>query len=134
MLIQHSLTPGHRPWKKFILTGRCIVCCIVALSPFTWSNSISLGLNLFILTLITPPGLNVTIAIPPFICSVEPGNQFMLLDPYIFFVPSFVVGSFRYPYPSLCCLIFIDLFLCRLKMTHKVKCPDTPKGTKKPGD
>ena len=76
------------------------------------------------------PGLNVTIAIPPFICSVEPGNQFMLLDPYIFFVPSFVVGSFRYPYPSLCCLIFIDLFLCRLKMTHKVKCPDTPKGTK----
>ena len=68
--------------------------------------------------------------IPPFICSVGPGNQFMLLDPDIFLVPSFVVGSFRYQYPSLCCLIFIDLFSCRLKMDCKVKCPDTPKGVK----
>ena len=58
----------------------------------------------------------------------------MLLDPDVLFVPSFVVGSFRYPYPSLCRLILIDLFSCRLKMARKAKCPDTPKGTKKPGD
>ena len=109
-------------------------CCMVALPPFTWNNSISLGLNLFILTLITPPGLNVTSAIPPFSCSVGPGNQFMLLDPDIFFVPSFVVGSFRYPCPSPCHLILNDLFSCRLKMAHKVRCPNTSKGTKKPGD
>ena len=62
------------------------------------------------------------------------GNQFMLLDPNVFFAPSFVVGSFRYPYPSLCCLILINLFSCHLKMARKVRCPDTPKGMKKPGD
>ena len=123
-----------RAMEEVHFDWRCIVCCMVALSPFTWNNSISLGLNLFILTLITPPGLNVTSAIPPFICSVGPGNQFMLLDPDIFFAPSFVVGSLRYPYPSLCHLILINLFSCRLKMAHKVRCPDTPKGMKKPGD
>ena len=46
----------------------------------------------------------------PFICSVGLGNQFMLLDPDVFFVPSFVVSSFRYPCPSPCHLILIDLF------------------------
>ena len=102
MLTKHSLTPGHRPWKKFILTGGALCAAWWSCPTFTWNNSISLGLNLFILTLITPPGLNVTSAIPPFICSVGSGNQFMLLDPDIFFVPSFVVGSFRCPYPSLC--------------------------------
>ena len=76
----------------------------------------------------------MTSSIPPVICSVGPGNQFLLLDPDVFFVPSFVVGSFSYPYPSLCHLILIDMFSCRLKMAHKAKWPDTPKGTKKPGD
>ena len=122
MLIQYSLTPGHRPWKKFILTGGALSAAWWPCSPFTWSNSISLGLNLFILTLITPPGLNVTSAIPPFICSVGPGNQLMLLDPDIFFVPSFVVDSFRYPYPSLCCLILIDLFPCHLILIDLFSC------------
>ena len=131
MLIQHSLTPELRPWKKFILTGSALSAAWWPFPLFTWSNNISLGLNLFILTLITPPGLNVTSAIPPFICSVGLGNLFMLLDPDVFFVPSFVVGSFRYPYPSLCRLILIYLFLCRLKMARKPKCPDTPKGTKR---
>ena len=136
--------PRAQAMEEVHFDWRCIVCYMVALSPFTWSNSISLALNLFILTLITPHGLNVTSVIPPFICSVGPGNQFMLLDPDIFFVPSFVVGGFRYPYPSLCRLILIDLFSCRLilidlfscclKMAHKAKCLDTLKGTKKPGD
>ena len=124
MLTQHSLTLGHRPWKKFILTGGALCAAWWPCPPFTWNKSISLGLNLFILTLITPPGLNVTSAIPPFICSVGPGNQFMLLDPDVFFVPSFVVDSFRYPCPS----------PCRLKMARKARCPDTLKGMKKPGD
>ena len=134
MLTQHSLTPGHRPWKKLILTGGALSAAWWPCPPFIWNNSISLGLNLFILTLITPPGLNMTSAIPPFICSVGPGNQFMLLDPDIFFLPSFVVGSFRYPCPSPCHLILIDLFSCHLKMARKARCSDTPKGTKKPGD
>ena len=112
--------PRAQAMEEVHFDWRCIVCCMVALSPFTWNKSIFLGLNLFIRTLITPHGLNVTSAIPPFICSVGPGNQFMLLDTDVFFVPSFVVGSFRYSCPSPCCLILIDLFSCRLKMAHKV--------------
>ena len=89
---------------------RCIVCCMVALSPFIWNNSTSLGLILFILIWTIPPGLNVTSAIPPFIYSVLPGNQFILLDPDVFFAHSFVVGSFRYP-PFPMSLEFC-LFIC----------------------
>ena len=65
--------PRAQAMEKVHFDWRCIVSYMVALSPFTWNNSISLGLNLFILTLITPPGLNVTSAIPPFICSWDLG-------------------------------------------------------------
>ena len=78
--------------EEVLFDWRCIVCYMVALSPppdFAWNNSISLGLNLFILTLIILPGLNVTSTIPPFIYNVGPGNQFMLLDLDVFFAPSF---------------------------------------------
>ena len=130
MLIQHSLTPGHRPWKKFILTGDALSAAWWPCPPFTWSNSISLTLNLFILTLITPPRLNVTSAIPPFICSVGPGNQFMLLDPDVFFAPFFVVGSSNFSCPLLFC-IYSFSFPCHLKMAWKCRCPDTLKEKKK---
>ena len=92
-----DMTPGHKQWKKFTLTGDALYAAWWPCPPFTWNNSISLGLNLFILIWITPPGLNVTNAIPPFIYSVGPGNQFMLSDPNIFFVLFFVVDSFRSP-------------------------------------
>ena len=75
---------------------------MLTLSPFIWNNNISLALNLSILTLIIPHGLNVTSVIPPSIYSVGPGNLFMLLDPDIFCAPSFAVDSFRSPY----CLCF----------------------------
>ena len=82
-----SMTPGNRPWKKSILTGGALSAAWGPCPPFTWNNSTSLALNLFILIWTTPPGLNVTIAIPLFIFSVGPGNQFMLLDPDVFFAP-----------------------------------------------
>ena len=104
MDIPHSMTPGHRPWKKFILTRDALYA-----AWWPWNNSISLGLNLFILALITPSRLNVTSAIPPFIYSVGPGNQFMLLDPNVFFVLSFVVGNFRYPI-HLISILFVQFF------------------------
>ena len=97
-----DMTPGHKQWKKFTLTGDALSAAWWPCPPFTWNNSISLGLNLFILIWIIPPGLNVTNAIPPFIYSVGPGNQFMLSDPNVFFVLFFVVDSFRLP----CCLFF----------------------------
>ena len=105
-MMQHSMTPGHKLWKKFTLTGDVLSAAWWPSLLFTWKNSISLGLNLFSLTLITPSRLIVTSAIPPFIYSVGPGNLFILLDPNVFFANSFAVGSFRYPLPSPCCLIF----------------------------
>ena len=121
------------------------MCCMVALSPFIWNSSTSLGLILCILTWTTPHGLNVTSAIPPFIYSVLPGNQFILLDPDVFFAHSFVVDSFRYPPPSPCRLNFVYLRVhlffipsfgsCRLcfgfKMGRQRLCPDSDKKKKK---
>ena len=97
--MEDTMTPGHRPWKKSILTGGALSAAWWPCPLFTWSNSISLALNLFILIWTTPPGLNVTSAIPPFICSVGPGNQFLLLDPDVFFAPFFVVGSSNFSKP-----------------------------------
>ena len=122
-----SMTPGHRPWKKSILTGSALSAAWWPCSPFTWNNSTSLALNLFILIWTTPPGLNVTSAIPLFICSVGPGNQFILLDPDVFF---FVVGSSNFSCPLLIC-IYSFSFPCRLKMVQKPWCLDTPKDKKK---
>ena len=122
-----SMTPGHRPWKKSILTGGALSAAWWPCPPFTWNNSTSLALNLFILIWTTPPELNVIIAIPLFICSVGPG--FMLLDPDVFFASFFVVGSSNFSCPLLFC---IDSFLfpyC-LKMAQKPQGPDRPKDKK----
>ena len=78
------MTPGHRQWKKSILTGGALCAAWWPFPPFIWNSNTSLGLNLFILIWTTPLGLNVTSAIPPFIYSVGPGNHFMLLDPDVF--------------------------------------------------
>ena len=121
------MTPGHRQWKKSILTGGALCAAWWPFPPFIWNNNTSLALNLFILIWITPPGLNVTFAIPLFICSVGPGNQFMLLDPDVFFAPFFVVGISNFSFP----LLFSFSFSCCLKMARKPRCPDTPKDKKK---
>ena len=88
------MTPGHRQWKKSILTGGALCAAWWPFSPFIWNSNTSLGLNLFILIWTIPLGLNVTSAIPPFIYSVGPGNHFMLLDPDIFFALFFCCREF----------------------------------------
>ena len=92
-----DMTPGHKQWKKFTLTGDALSAAWWPCAPFTRNKGISLGLNLFILIWITPPGLNVTNAIPPFIYSVGPGNLSKLSDPNIFFVLFFCCRQFRSP-------------------------------------
>ena len=109
------MTPGHRQWKKSILTGGALCAAWWPYPPFILNNSTFLGLNLFILIWTTPHGLNVTSAIPPFIYSVGPGNQFMLLDPDVFFAPSSVVDSSNYHPPFLFRLICLFFFKDRSK-------------------
>ena len=127
--MKNITTPGHRQWKRSILTGNALCAPWWPFHPFIWNSNTSLGLNLFILIWTIPLGLNVTSATPPFIYSVGPGNQFMLLDPDVFFAPSSVVDSFHLSSPL---LIFIDSFLCHLKMAQKKTWPDDkpqkPKG------
>ena len=125
------MTPGHRQWKRSILTGNALCAPWWPFPPFIWNSNTSLGLNLFILIWTIPLGLNVTSATPPFIYSVGPGNQFMLLDLDIFFAPSSVVDSSNLSSPL---LISIYSFPCRLKMARKRKCPDDKKLQKPKGD
>ena len=120
--------PRAQAMEEVHFDWRCIVCCMVALSPFTWNNNTSLALNLCILMWTTPHGLNVTSAIPPFICSVGPGNQFMLSDPDVFFAPSSVVGSFNFIFPSYVKFILIHFHVTwrwhgnpSVQMTLKIK-------------
>ena len=109
------MTPGHRQWKKSILTGGALCAAWWPFPLFIWNSNTSLGLNLFILIWTTPLGLNVTSAIPPFIYSVGPGNHFMLLDPDVFFALFFVAGNFRSDFSChpflfrLICLFFFKM-------------------------
>ena len=129
------MTPRHRLWKKFILTGGALSAAWWPCPPFTLNNSISLALNLHILTWTTPHGLNVTNAIPPFIYSVGPGNLFKLSDPNVFFAHSFVVGSFRYPFYFLdLCRLFLVFLVQSFKMARRKRCPDGDKKKKKTED
>ena len=95
---------------------------MVAMFPLHLEQQHLPGTESFYFDIDNTPGFNVTSTIPPFIYSVGPGNQFMLLDLDIFCAPSFAVGSFRYPCPSPCHLILIHLFSCHLKMAHKARC------------
>ena len=126
-----STTPEHRQWKRSILTGNALCAPWWPFPPFIWNSNTSLGLNLFILIWTISLRLNVTSATPPFIYSVGPGNQFMLLDPDIFFAPSSVVDSSNLSSPL---LISIYSFPCCLKMARKRKCPDDKKPQKPKGD
>ena len=124
-------TPGHRQWKRSILTGNALCAPWWPFPPCIWNSNTSLGLNLFIFIWTIPLGLNVTSATPPFIYNVGPGNQFMLLDADVFFAPSSVVDSFNLSSPF---LISIYSCSCRLKMARKRKCPDDKKPQKPKGD
>ena len=126
-----STTPGHRQWKRSILTGNALCAPWWPFPHFIWNSNTSLGLNLFILIWTIPLGLNVTSATPPFIYSVGPGNQFMLLDPDVFFAPFSVVDSSNLSSPL---LISIYSFPYRLKMARNKKCPDDKKPQKPKGD
>ena len=126
-----STTPGHRQWKRSILTGNALCAPWWPFPPFIWDSNTSLGLNLFILIWTIPLGLNVTSATPPFIYSMGSGNQFMLLDLDVFFAPSSVVDSSNLSSPL---LISIYSFPCRLKMARKKKCPDDKKQQNPKGD
>ena len=96
-MADNGYDPRAQAMEEIHFDWRCIVCYMVALSPLHLEQQHLPGTESVYFNLIIPPGLNVTNAIPPFIYSVGPGNQFMLSDPNVFFVLFFVVDSFRSP-------------------------------------
>ena len=99
--------PRAQAMEKIHFDWRCIVCCMVALSPFTWNNSISLALNLCILTWTTPHGLNVISATPHSTYNVVPGSHWPLSGTSASFALFSAAESFRsrpmsldYPLPG----------------------------------
>ena len=77
--------PRAQAMEEVHFTWRCIVCCMVALSLLYLEQQHLAGTESVYFDLDNTPW--VKCAIPPFICNVGPGNQFMLLDPDIFFAP-----------------------------------------------
>ena len=93
-MADNGYDPRAQAMEEIHFDWRYIVCCMVALSPLHLEQQHLPGTESIYFDL---DGLNVTNAIPPFIYSVGPGNQFMLSDPNVFFVLFFVVDSFRSP-------------------------------------
>ena len=114
----------HFDWK-------CIVCSMVALSPLHLEQQHLPGTESVYFDLDNTPWVKCDKCHTPFIYSVGPGNQFMLLDADIFFAPSSVVDSSNLSSPL---LISIYSFPCRLKMARKRNCPDDKKPQKPKGD
>ena len=77
--------PKAQAMEEVHFDWRCIVCCMVALSPLHLEQQHLPGAESVYFDLDNTPWVNVTSAIPPFIYSVGPGNHFMLLDPDVFF-------------------------------------------------
>ena len=143
------MTPGHRLWKKYILTGDALCAAWWPCPPFTWNNSISLALNLCILTWTTPHGLNVISATPHSTYNVVPGCHWPLSGISASFALFSAAESFRsrpmsldYPLPGPpswiiltsvetpfenTCSRFTSVSLV-LKMAQKWLCPDGSNG------
>ena len=144
--------PRAQAMEEIHFDWRCIVCCMVALSPFTWNNSISLALNLCILTWTTPHGLNVISATPHSTYNVVPGSHWPLSGTSASSALFSAAENFRstcrpmsLDYPSPCppssivlasletpsentCSRFTSVSLV-LKMAWKRLCPDYSNGT-----
>ena len=104
----HDPTQYNPRWQALVETyfdWRCIVCCMVALSPQHLENQHLPALSLCILTWIIPHGLNVTNATPHSIHSVAPGNPCKLSEINVSFVHFFAADSFR---PFIFC-VSVDL-------------------------
>ena len=148
--MEDTMTPGHRLWKKSILTGDASCAAWWPCPPFTWNNSISLALNLCILTWTTPHGLNVISATPHSTYNVVPGSHWPLSRTSTFFALFSAAESFRfrpmsldYPLPGPpswiiltsvktpsenTCSRFTSVSFV-LKMAQKWLCPDGSNGT-----
>ena len=96
-MADNGYDPRAQAMEEIHFDWRCHCLLHVALSPFTWNNSISLGLNLFILDLDNTPWVKCDKCHTPFHLQCGTWDQFMLSDPNVFFVLFFVVDSFRSP-------------------------------------
>ena len=126
--------PRAQAMKEVHFDWRCIVCCMVALSPLQLEQQHLPGTESVYFDIDNTPWVKCDKCHTSFHLHCGTWESVYVVRSDIFFVPSFVVGSFTHPCPSPCHLILIDLFSCHLKMACKARCPDTLKGTKKPGD
>ena len=124
------MTPGHRQWKKSILTGDALCAVWWPFPPFTLNNSTSLGLKVYTMIWIILHGSNVTGATPPSIYSVAPGSLKLLSDPNVFCVHFTAVDSSNLLDMSLDLFSVMDMSL-DLKMGRKQMCPDDKDKKKK---
>ena len=89
--------PRTQAMEEIHFDLRCIVCCMVALSPLHLEKQHLPGTESVYFDIDNTPWVKCDKCHTPFHYSVGPGNLFILLDLNVFFAHSFVVGSFRYP-------------------------------------
>ena len=88
--------PRAQAMEETLFDWRCIVCCMVALSPLHLEQQHLLALNLCILTWTTPHGLNVISATPHSTYNVVPGSHWPLSGTSASFALFSAAESFRY--------------------------------------
>ena len=111
--------PKAQAMEEIHFDWRCIVCCMVALSPLHLEQQHLPGTESVYFDLDNTPWVKCDKCHTPFIYSVGPGNLFKLSDPKVFFAHSFVVGSFRYPFYFLdLCNLFLVFLVQSFKMAR----------------
>ena len=115
-----DMTPGHKQWKKFTLTRDALSAAWWPCPPFTWNNSISLGLNLFNFDLDNTPWVKCDKCHTPFHLQCGTWESVYVVRSNVFFVLFFVVDSFRSP-----CHLFFSYSL-RFPMLLVFQIPPLP--------
>ena len=109
---------------------RCIVCCMVALSPLHLEQQHLTGTESVYFDLDNTPWIKCDICHTPFHLQCGTWESVYVVRSRHFLCTFFVVGSSNFSCSLLFC-IYSFLFPCHLKMARKPWCPDTPKDKKK---
>ena len=124
--------PRAQAMKEVHFDWRCIVCCMVALSPLHLEQQHLPGTESVYFDLDNTPWVKCDKCHTPFHLQCGTWESVYVVRSRRFLCTFFVVGSSNFSSPLLIYRsIYSFSFPCRLKMARKPRCPDTPKDKKK---
>ena len=124
--------PRAQAMEEVHFDWRCIVCCMVALSPLHLEQQHLPGTESVYFDLDNTPWVKCDKCHTPFHLQCGTWESVYVVRSRRFLCTFFVVGSSNFSSPLLIYRsIYSFSFPCRLKMARKPHCPDTPKDKKK---